>query len=218
MEGSALIHMLDYPDSGLPYPMFFNGEELPGWSSQWHLCSLGDLLNDFVDDPGKGWDEFIGYQHIWHLQCRIDHVGSIDSEDPTIFQVCAQEVLRVMLLNRDHVTRSIERKGTNNMSGDEIFIQIVIGIARMLELCARDRCAFWTSGYEEDRTRVLNWMRWTALPPGDSAYCEAPHLAKRRSEQIGRVKSQLSDLRTVAQTGSLEKRLQQIISQLPDHH
>jgi hypothetical protein len=102
--------MSDYPDSDVPYPFFFNGKELPRWSAQWHLCSLGDLLNDFADDPGTGWDEFVGFQHIWHLQCRIDHVGSIDSEDPAIFHVCAQEVLRVMLLNRHQVIRSIGAK------------------------------------------------------------------------------------------------------------
>lgn len=208
--------MPDYPDSDVPYPFVFNGEELPRWSAQWHLCSLGDLLNNFVDDPRTGWDEFVGYQHIWHLQCRIDHVGSIDSEDPSIFHVCAQKVLRVMLLNRDHVIRSIEAKGINNMSGDEIYLQIIAGAARMLELCARDGCAFWTSGYEEDRTRVLNWMQRCALPPGDADYCERPHVSQRRSEQIGRAESQMSDLRSLAQTGALEKRLRQIINQLPE--
>ncbi|GEP45122.1 hypothetical protein [Brevifollis gellanilyticus] len=208
--------MTDYPDRGVPYPFFFNGEELPRWSAQWHLCSLGDLLNNFVDDPITGWDEFVGYQHIWHLQCRIDHVGSIDSEDPGVFHVCAQEVLRVMLLHRDHVIRSIEAKGINNIATDEIYVQIVAGTARMIELCARDGSAFWTSGSEEDRTRVLNWMQWSALPPGDPDYRESPHLAQRRAEQILRTRSQLSDLRTLAQTESLEKPLRQIISQLPE--
>jgi hypothetical protein len=208
--------MSDYPDSDIPYPFFFNGEELPRWSAQWHLCPLGDLLNDFTDDPSTGWDEFIGFRHIWHLQCRIDHVGSIDSEEHAIFHVCAQEVLRVILLNRDQVIESIGAKDIKNTPANEVFLQIVEGIARMLELCARDGCAFWTSGYEEDRMRVVNWMRWSVLPPEHSDYCEPPHLNQRRSEQVLRAKFQLRDLRLLAQNGSLDKRLRQIVNQLPE--
>jgi hypothetical protein len=86
----------------------------------------------------------------------------------------------------------------------------------MLELCGCDGCAFWTSGYEEDRMRVVNWMRWSALPPGHSDYREPPHLGQRRSEQVLRAKSQLSDLRLLAQNGTLDKRLRQIVNQLPE--
>lgn len=208
--------MSDYPDHNLPYPFYFNGTELPKWSAQWHLVPLDRLFNDFTDSPATGWDEFVGYQHIWHLQCRIDHVGWIDSEDPGIFHVCAQEVLRVMLLNRDQVVQSIGGIDTKGESGSEVYLQIVEGIAKMLALCARDGCAFWTSGYEEDRLRVEEWVKRSALPPSHSEYLEPPHVRQRRSEQIRRAGSQLSELRRLAQQGTLNKRLRQLVNQLPE--
>lgn len=76
--------------SDFPERFFFNGEELPRWSSRWHLLPLGEFLSFRGDDD---WDEFIGHRHIWHLQCRLDHDGVIESEDPLIFRICAQEVL-----------------------------------------------------------------------------------------------------------------------------
>jgi hypothetical protein len=83
--------MSDYPDADWP--------ELPKWSAQWHLCDLGVILNGFEDD----WDEFIGYKHIWHLRCRLDHVGVVESEDPEIFRVCVQEVLLRLIQHREKV-------------------------------------------------------------------------------------------------------------------
>ena len=207
--------MSNYPDSDWPYPFFFNGEELPPWSAQWHLCEIRDYLNDFVDDPESGWDEFIGFQHIWHLQCRIDHIGSIDSEDATIFHVCAQEVLRVMLLNRPKVIESIRLRDTGDSTADEVFLQIVKGLARMLELCVQDGCAFWTSGYNEDRERVLDWMRRSKLPREHPEFVESPHERQRASEQVLRAGFQLSELRSLAQNKTLDRQLRKIVNQLP---
>ena len=207
--------MSDYPNSNWPYPFYFNGEELSGWSAQWHLCSIGDFLNDFVDDPETGWDEFIGFQHIWHLQCRIDHTGSIDSEDATIFHVCAQEVLRVILLNRLKVVESINSCDIGDSDADEVFLQIVEGLAKMIELCVRDGCAFWTSGSDEDREQVLDRMRRSRLPREHPEFVESPHERQRTSEQLLRAGFQLSELRSLAQNGSLDSHLRQIVNQLP---
>lgn len=33
--------MSNYPDSDWPYTFYFNGEALPRWTAQWHLCQLG---------------------------------------------------------------------------------------------------------------------------------------------------------------------------------
>ncbi|MEZ0390486.1 MAG: hypothetical protein ACAI34_25630, partial [Verrucomicrobium sp.] len=98
---------------------------------------------------------------------------------------------------------------------DEIFIQIFTGIAKMIELCHEHGCAFWTSGYEVDRQRVLDWMRWTRLSPDDPDYCVAPHVSQRRSEGVGRAQNQLSALRSLAQSGVLEHRLRVVVNQLP---
>src|SRR6478609_1288586 len=96
--------MSEYPDSDWPYCFYFNGHELPKWTGQWHLCSLDRFLNNFEDD----WDEWIGYKHIWFLQNRLDHVGSIESEDPLILRVCVQEVLLALLQNQGEVIHQIQ--------------------------------------------------------------------------------------------------------------
>ena len=207
--------MSDDLNSDAPYLFFFNSEQLSRWAGQWHLCSLGEFLNDFIDDPESGWDEFVGYQHIWHLQCRINHEGSIDSEDPTIFHVCAQEVLRVMLLNQDRIIESIKSNIEEDISAQDVFIQIVTGVAEMIKLCDEYGCAFWASGHESDRQRVVDWMRWCELPSDHTDFQVAPHIQQRRSEQASRASFQLSDLRSLAQNGLLDKRLRTVINQLP---
>ncbi|MDB6079767.1 MAG: hypothetical protein JWO82_3514 [Akkermansiaceae bacterium] len=63
---------------------YFNGRELSPWASQWHLLSL-----PFSESQTDDWDEFISHRHIWHLQCRLDHTGVVESEDPLIFRICA---------------------------------------------------------------------------------------------------------------------------------
>ena len=104
--------MSDYPDADWPYTFYFNGQELPKWSAQWHLCDLGVFLNGFEDD----WDEFISYKHIWQLQCRLDHVGVVESEDPGIFRVCVQEVLLRLIQHREDVLERI-RVSTSSAGG-----------------------------------------------------------------------------------------------------
>ena len=126
--------MSDYPASDWPHTFYFNGHELPKWSAQWHLCSLGDFLNDFDDD----WDEFIGYKHIWHLQCRLDHVGTIESEDPLILRVCAQEVLLKLISQREGILERIRGLAPPECSPSEIFQGLTAGIARMIELSDHD--------------------------------------------------------------------------------
>ena len=96
-----------------------------------------------------------------------------------------------------------------------MFLQIVEGLAKMIELCVRDGCAFWTSGNDEDRQRVLDWMRRSSLPREHPEFVESPHEKQRSSEQVLRSGFQLSELRSMAQSGILDKRLRQIVNQLP---
>lgn len=199
----------------MPPAFYFNGESLPCWSAQWHLCSLGGFLNDFADEPTKGWDEFIGYRHIWHLQCRIDHVGAVESEDPLIFRVCAQEVLRVMLANHAAIMNRINAGETGDSPPDLVFSQMADGIARMITLCAQDSHAFWTSGTEVDRQSLLERIRRSTLGPSAPDFCEAPHLEQRRSEAIHRSSSQISALNSLAQNGTLPRNLRRIARQIP---
>lgn len=207
--------MCTYPDSEVPFPFYFNGEALPRWAPHWHICPIGDFLNHFVDDPENGWDEFVGFRHIWHLQCRLDHVGNIESEDPLIFHVCAQEVLKVMLFNQSRMIDSIRSHDTGEDTSENVFLQMIEGIGKMLELCIRDGCAFWTSGHENDRQHLIERMRRSRLPSEDPEYLQSPHQQKLLAEQILRARFQLTDLRNLAQSGILNKRLRQLVNQLP---
>jgi len=202
----------DYPDSDWPYKFYLNGNELPKWTAQWHLCALGDFLNDFED----GWEEFIGYRHIWHLQCRLDHVGVIESEDPLILRVCAQEVLLKLVSHSGDVLARIETSAPAGSSPDEIFDGITEGLARMIFLADQDGFAIWTSGYEADQERLKDYISEVriATPCPDGA--ELPHLAQRRSELNLRSRFQINALRILAEKRALGKRLRTIVNQLPN--
>lgn len=202
--------MSDYPDADWPYTFYFNGCELPKWSAQWHLCDLGGVLNGFKDD----WDEFIGYQHIWQLQCRLDHVGGVESEDPGIFRVCVQEVLLQLIQHRGEIMKRLPAS-TSRASAKEVFDDLVEGAARMLVLCAQERRAFWTSGDAAAQERLKEFMSGCPNEETRPESVVPPHVSQRRMEMESRAVFQLKALRALAQSGALEKRLRQIVNQLP---
>jgi hypothetical protein len=204
--------MSDYPDADWPYTFYFNGHELPKWSAQWHLCDRRTFLNGFEDD----WDEFIGCKHIRHLQCRLDHVGVVESEDPGIFRVCVQEVLLRLIRHREEVLKSMRVSTSSGDSPEKIFHGLVEGAARMLELCAQERRAFWTSGYAADQAQLKEFMSGCPNEETRADSVVPPHVSQRRSELESRAGFQLKALRALAQSGTLEKRLRQIVNQLPD--
>jgi hypothetical protein len=182
---------------------------MPKWAAQWHLCSLGELLNGYVDD----WDEFIGYKHIWHLQCRLDHEGVIESEDPLIFQVCAREVMLKLLSHKAYVIRSISEKG-QSADPATIYQNLIEGIVQMLGLAGKDGCAFWTSGGEDDLDHLNQWMIRCQPAGSPSGADMPPHERDRQNELIGRAKSQLKTLRNLAQSGVLTKSERVLVSQI----
>ena len=202
----------DYPESDWPYTFYFNGHKFPKWSAQWHLCALGDFLNDFADD----WDEFIGYGHIWHLQCRLDHVGIVESEDPLILRVCAQEVLLKLVTHRDDVLDRIQASSLADSSRDDVFGGIIDGLARMISISNQDGYAFWISGYEADQERLRDYISRFSRSVTTPDAIEPPHISQRRSELHLRSRSQIKDLRILAQNGTLDKRLRTLVNQLPN--
>ena len=190
-----------------PGSFYFNGRELPKWSAQWHLCSLGDFLNEFQD----GWDEFIGLRHVWHLQCRIDHQATIESEDPGIFQICAHQVLLCLISNQAEIIANISEAAPDGCSAIEIYEGLTTGLAAMLQLTHSCGFAFWTNGDSED----LASLNVQILKYQNSVSFEPPHLLQRRTEQAARIRFQQSELRNLAQSGKLEKQLRSIVNQLP---
>lgn len=190
-----------------PPSFYFNGVKLPGWTSQWHLCQL-----DF--HSGELWDEFVDLPHIWHLQCRLDHVGSVESEDPVIFRICAQEMLLRMISDRDGMLSKIAATCTGH-SAEVIYEEMTDGIGEMLRHAAADEFAFWTNGGEGDLAALQDTIARYQLPKDHPLYREAPHVIQRASEQRSRISSQLSEMRSISSNGSLDKRLRTLINQLP---
>lgn len=203
--------MSEYPDSDWPYSFYFNGHELPKWSSQWHLCSLSRFLSNFEDD----WDEWIGYKHIWFLQNRLDHLGNIESEDPLILRVCAQEVLLTLIQNRGEVIKEIHVNESGEHSAAEILWGIIEGLAKMIELSAQDSLATWTNGYAADQARLALFLSDFRSREKGGDFVNFPHILERKSELERRSGFQLRDLRTIAQNGTLDKRLRTLVNQLP---
>lgn len=183
-----------YNDDDWPFAPYFNGVQLPKWSTQWHLCSLGYYLNDFKFDD---WDEFIGYRHIWQLQCRLDNVGVVESEDPLVFRICAQEVIRVLLGNSISVIRSIGKSISVADDPEVVYRSILIGAEMMVGLVAEDKFAFWINGYDGDRIKLANELERFKLPMAGREIM-APHELQRQKEQKRRIQFQISAIHELA--------------------
>lgn len=169
-------------------------------------------MKDFQDD----WDEWIGYKHIWFLQNRLDHLGTIESEDPLILRMCAQEVLLALIRNRDEVINQIQELVSGDHSAAEILFGIIEGIAKMIEISNQDNLAVWTNGYATDQARLTLFLSDTQSRKEGGELATLPHTLERRSELELRLRFQLSDLRTIAQSGTLDKRLRKLVNQLPN--
>jgi len=188
----------------------FNGQSLPKWTPHWYLCTATDALGDYE----KWWDEFIDQNHIWHLQCRLDHVGVVESEDPGIFQACAQGVLLHLLAHKENALKKIAECVTTTPS-NEIYYELVEGLVRMLYLCRKCGYAFWTSGHPEDLNRLEDCIRCHKLAVTDPDYFEPPHLKQRRLELQRRIGHQLEQLSDLAQPGGMENSLRRLLNLMP---
>lgn len=147
-------------------------------------------MNDFKFDD---WDEFIGYQHIWQLQCRIDNVGVIESEDPQIFQICAQEVACKILENSDSVIDFIGKNESIDDDPKHVYENILIGISMMISSIMKDNVSFWVNGFEEDRVYLENELnRFKRFKVEDLPF--APHQLQRKKEQERRIHWQIKTI------------------------
>lgn len=186
-----------------PSSFYFNGKELPKWSAHWHLCSFDEFLNGFEDD----WDEFIGYKHIRLLQCRLDHSGKIESEEPLILKVCGLQVLQTMLAHTDEIHERIKQGVPSEYSAPDLFYNIAEGISKMISLSHQDGFAFWTNGCENDLKRLNSYISRFRNNSPDTEGIEPPHILERRSELTLRSRNQLTILRQTGQEGTLNKQL-----------
>jgi hypothetical protein len=178
---------------------------MPKWGACWGMACLGTFLQIHRD---AGQD--IGHRDVAIIACRIDHLGSIESADPGIFIYVIQEVLRILLVEREKVCAGLAKHS------EEIYPNLVEAAFRMRELTLKNGCAFWTSGYEFDRERLIETMRRCNLPANSAEYELPPHVQQFRRELQWLYDAQIQSLHQLAQSGvfskDVRKRLHEIKS------
>ena len=174
---------------------------MPKWGACWRLAQIGRFL-----DPAKTWDNDIGHRDVYIISYRIDHAGAMESADPGLFIYAAQEVLCILLGETEAVMGSI-RAGGASAPADEIYHGLVSAALQMRRLAEDQHMAFWTSGCEADRLRLLDCMERARLPESDPRHKPAPHLVQFAAALRSLVKEQESRLHKLAQSGTFPKPL-----------
>jgi hypothetical protein len=190
-----------YPDDEFPWSFYFNGVLMPKWGACWGLAQVCRFLK-----PAESWDNDVGPRDVCLIAFRIDHVGAIESAEPDVFIYTVQEVLCILLGQKEAMLESL-RTGSVSSKADEVYNGLVSAALQVRRLASEQQVAFWTSGYEQDRLRLLSAIEHARLPPSDPRYKAPPH-RRRLVDELARCKErQRSRLHSLAQSGQLEKEL-----------
>ena len=189
-----------YDDAFFPYTFYFNGRALPRWAANWSLGGIQDhlTLKDKLDQE-------VNHTEIFIVSCRIDHVGTVESEDPDVFLYSIQEVLLILLRERDAVQDHL-RESLDD-ADPAIYDGLLEGAFLMRELVLKERRAFWTSGYEEDRLRLLATMDACAPARPVTQAQLPPHLKRRKRHLESLTSGQLSEFRKLSYDKTLAPKL-----------
>ena len=184
----------EYPDRDFPWSFYFNGEIMPKWGACWGMARVANYLQVERDA-----DKELGHRDVYIIACQIDHIGVVESADPGVFIYAVQEVLHILLSQRDSVLASLSDQST------DVYTGLVAAAFQMRELAVEQRCAFWSSGYVEDRVRLMEAMRCSQLPSDSPEFELPPHIQRwRRALQLERA-GQVRQLHQLAQSGQLDK-------------
>jgi hypothetical protein len=184
----------DYPDHDFPWGFYFNGEIMPKWGACWGMAGIeGFLQRERVSDQA------LGDRDVYIIYSRIDHVGVIESADHHVFIYAVQEVLQILLRNRDTILASFSD------CSPEVYHGLVDAAFRMRELASQQRRAFWTSGYEADRITMLDAMRRCQLSPDSPEFMLPPHVHHLQRALKSENVAQVRRLHQLAQCGELKK-------------
>ena len=202
----------EYPDSDCPWTMYFNGQPMPRWANSWHLLEILQQAEEFM----RGWDEAVDFKRFWHLHCRIDHVGVVESEEPEAFRVCCLTVIFLMLREKETIFHQLNLRADElGASTSEIVDGLRDGLFAMYHLSLADGIAFWTSGYDADRERLCEAIRCHRLPRDHPDWLEAPHVSKNRSEALLRMKFMRRDINSLLGARPISKDIRRLIHELP---
>jgi hypothetical protein len=174
---------------------------MPKWGACWGFAEMSRFL-----EPDQHWDNDVGPRDIYLIECRIDHLGGAESADADLFIYAVQEVLCVLLSQRDAVMESI-RKSCVSHEASELYEALVSTAIQMRQLTIEQRMAFWTSGYEADRLRLVETMKLAQLPVSDPRHLPPPHLTQLALQLKSCTQNQASRLHSLAQSGQFPKEL-----------
>jgi hypothetical protein len=164
-----------YHKKDFPWTFYFNGAPMPKWGANWSL---------FAPDNLSHWEWDIGPRDLHLIRNKIDRVGSIESASAHSFLYAVQEVLCILFTERtaalDRIENWTEKRAPEPVEPREIYEGLVEAAFEMRASARREYQAFWTSGYEEDRLRLVEAMRRAALPLNDKEHVPPPHILARQ--------------------------------------
>lgn len=186
-----------YSDNEFPWNFYFNGVHMPKWGGCWGLAQITQFLK-----PEEEWDNDISDRAVYLIGCRMHHVGATESEEPGLFTYAIQEVLCILFGHRDTLLQSI-RTSSVSCSAEEVYDGLVSAAVKMRKLVCDKQLAFWITGYEEDRLRLLQRMERSQLSPSTPDYEPAPHIEQKAYELACGLESQRTKLYELAQSGKM---------------
>ena len=186
--------MTEYPEKDFPWTFYFNGTALPKWSGNWPDYGPGNL---------QDWDWDIGPRDLYIIRCKIDRVGSVESANAHAFLYAVQEILCLLFTERENVLKNIQAWAGARAEPEEVYTGLVEGAFKMRDLARRDGQAFWISGYEADRMRLMDAMRRSLLTHDDPEFAPPSHIKARTGQLQQLWRDQVKILHTVAASKSI---------------
>ena len=206
----------DYPESEFPWTFYFNGETMPRWTNCWGACDMFHLVSKEIDE----WDQRITSHDLVMLYRRIDHVGSVESEERGRFQVLALTLIEAMMTSEAAILAAISRcewvrdRGFNTK---DIYHGVLDGLFKMVQLTERDGMSFWIAGHPTDRDHLLEFIRRTKLPQEHPDHYDSPHIRTDRLGAQFRYEQLRKEIIGVVHASGVPKDARRQVHELPHH-
>lgn len=166
---------------------------MPKWGACWAMARVASYFQ-LEWNAGD-----LTYRDIYIIYCQIDHVGTVESADPGVFIYAIQEVLHILFSQRAGIRANLSE------CPREVYSGLVEAAFQMRDLAIQRGCAFWTSGYEADRTQLLEVMRRCQLPSSSPEFILPPHVQHLQNAVRFECKAQVRRLHQLAQSGDFDK-------------
>jgi|KBSSwiStaDraftv2_1062776.scaffolds.fasta_scaffold293600_2 hypothetical protein len=187
--------MIDgYPDEDCPWTFYFNGQEMPKWTSTWSLIPT---------DNRHGEDDDWITDLCWRIYCRIDHLGNIETEDSNLVRVCLLWHMRCLVERETEVRQNISERLSESEQREPVFENLFDGLNKMFELSHEREVCCWTNGYARDQERLVEFISQT--------HDLFPHQKSRLQELESRSFREVKQMRRIASTKKLPKSIREKI-------